>query len=102
MTPTADKITTTTTTAAGTTAAEATTTTTTTTARVREERDGKVFGHCSIVGCTYPEQELNRHHCSNCRAETHNLCAQNNNLCDDDREHLMYCSLTCKQAKQSL
>ena len=75
-------------------------TTTIITTKVREERGGKVYGHCSIVGCTYPEQELNRHHCSNCGGDTHNLCAQNNNLCDDDREHLMYCSMICKQTKQ--
>jgi hypothetical protein len=68
--------------------------------RVREERGGKFFGHCSIIGCSYPEQQVDRHHCSKCGAETHNLCAQNNNLCDDDREHLMYCSTTCKQYKQ--
>ena len=74
-------------------------TTTITMTRVREEKGGQVFGHCSIVGCKYPEQELNRHHCSNCGAETHNLCAQDNNLCDDDREHLMYCSMICKQTK---
>ena len=67
--------------------------------RIREERGGKIYGHCSIIGCIYPEQELNRHHCSKCGAETHNLCAQNNNLCDDDREYLMYCSTKCKQNK---
>ena len=68
--------------------------------RIRVERDGKVYGHCSIDNCECPEQELNRHHCSNCGKDTHSLCAQKNNLSDDDREYLMYCSINCKNAKK--
>ena len=67
-----------------------------TTATTHTTKNGKIVGHCCIIGCTCSELELN-HRCYRCRAVVHNLCAQDNHLCDDENEVILYCSTKCKQ-----
>ena len=64
--------------------------------RLWEERNGKFCGPCCIIGCTFPQLELN-HHCCICRNKVHNLCVQANELYDpEDKLNKMYCSSRCR------
>lgn len=59
---------------------------------------GPSVGTCPIPGCTWTTLMAN-HPCyrAGCTKYVHNLCAQSSNLCDDDNELNMYCSVQCKQ-----
>ena len=52
---------------------------------------------CCIPGCQW-SQNVPDHRCyrSSCTRLVHNLCAQSNNLTDDEHEVNMYCSRICK------
>ena len=71
--------------------------------RVARERYTNSLEHltnaCQIAGCAGGPNRPG-HHCYNCRALVHNLCAQGNGLCSDDNELNMYCSQQCKQQKE--
>jgi murein DD-endopeptidase MepM/ murein hydrolase activator NlpD len=56
---------------------------------------------CAIKGCTFGTVIQASHKCYNkCGRLFHNLCAQVNDLCDDDNELDMYCSIECKRSKK--
>jgi hypothetical protein len=56
---------------------------------------------CAIKGCTFGTALKADHKCYNkCGRVVHNLCAQANNLCDEDNELDMYCSIECKRSKK--
>jgi len=57
---------------------------------------------CPIPGCKWP-QNVPDHRCyrRTCGNLVHNLCAQTNDLCDDDNELNMYCSVNCKRVGRS-
>jgi len=58
---------------------------------------GPSVGKCPIPGCTWALLMAN-HPCyrAGCTKYVHNLCAQGSNLCDDNNELNMYCSVQCK------
>jgi hypothetical protein len=52
---------------------------------------------CAIEGCTVGAVQHADHKCYNqCGRVFHNMCAQMNDLCDNDNELNMYCSMDCK------
>jgi hypothetical protein len=56
---------------------------------------------CAIKGCTFENELQASHKCYNkCGRVFHNLCAQMNDLCDNDNELDMYCSMECKRSKK--
>jgi hypothetical protein len=56
---------------------------------------------CAIKGCNFGTRLQADHKCYNkCGRVFHNLCAQANNLCDNDNELDMYCSMECKRSKK--
>jgi hypothetical protein len=53
---------------------------------------------CAIQGCTFGTVIQADHKCYNkCGRVLHNMCAQNNDMCDDDNELHMYRSMECKK-----
>ncbi len=53
--------------------------------------------NCAIKGCTFGTALNADHKCYNkCGRVFHNLCAQMNDLCDNDNKLDMYCSMECK------
>ena len=58
--------------------------------------------NCAIEGCTFGTALKADHKCYNkCGRVFHNLCAQGKDLCDDDNELDMYCSMECKRSKRN-
>jgi hypothetical protein len=56
---------------------------------------------CAIKGCTFGTVLHANHKCYNkCGRVFHNLCAQMNDLCDNDNELDMYCSMEYKRSKE--
>jgi hypothetical protein len=56
---------------------------------------------CAIKGCNFGTRLQADHKCYNkCGRVFHNLCAQMNDLCDNDNELDMYCSMECKRSKK--
>mgnify|MGYP000040307265 CR=1 FL=1 len=57
---------------------------------------------CAIQGCTFGGSPMQADHkCHNkCGRVFHNLCAQMKDLCDDDNELDMCCSMECKRSKK--
>jgi hypothetical protein len=53
---------------------------------------------CAIKGCTFGTVVHSDHKCCNqCGRVFYNMFAQMNNLCDDDHELNMCCSMECKR-----
>ena len=61
---------------------------------------GRIYGHCCIDGCVFPQFQLN-HHCKVCENPVHNLCAQRSMLVLEENELTMYCSTHCKNQDNS-
>jgi hypothetical protein len=68
----------------------------------RAKKQPSITTTCAIKGCTLGTVLHANHKCYNKFGRVfHNLCAQMmNDLCDNDNELDMYCSMECKRGKE--